>query len=220
MPIQHPPNPARRHWLAALAAVVALAPGAAGAARAEPVVTILGDSITAGYGLAEAQALPAQLQRALGQLGVPAQVIGAGVSGDTTADGLARLDFSVRSGARLCIVALGGNDLLQGLDPRTIRANLDRIVRKLKARGVPVLLIGLTAPPVIGPGYARDFDAAFSAVAKAEGIPFYPDLLAGVYGHPGLIQHDGIHPNAAGAAVIAHRLAPAVARALRSNGAR
>jgi acyl-CoA thioesterase-1 len=112
-------------------------------------------------------------------------------------------------------VALGGNDLLQGIDPKITRANLDRIVRRLKARRIGVLLVGLSAPPVIGAGYARDFDAVFPAVARAEGVALYPNLLAGVSGHPGFIQGDGIHPNAAGAKVIAARLAPVVARALR-----
>ncbi len=178
------------------------------------MVTLLGDSITAGYGLPAAAALPAQLQAALARGGSPVMMRPAGVSGDTTADGLARLDFSVQADTALCVVALGGNDLLQGIDPKITRANLDRIVRRLKARRIGVLLVGLIAPPVIGAGYARDFDTVFPAVAKAEGVALYPNLLAGVSGHPGLIQGDGIHPNGAGAKVIAGRLAPFVARAL------
>jgi acyl-CoA thioesterase-1 len=196
--------------LAALAAAPARAAG-----RAAPVVTLLGDSITAGYGLPAAAALPAQLQGALARGGSPATVRAAGVSGDTSADGLARLDFSVQADTALCVVALGGNDLLQGIDPKITRANLDRIVKRLKARRITVLLVGLAAPPVIGAGYARDFDAIFPAVAREEGVALYPDLLAGVSGHAGLIQGDGIHPNAAGAKVIAARLAPVAARALR-----
>jgi acyl-CoA thioesterase-1 len=208
--------------LLALAAAAALTPDVAPAAAPvlAPVVTILGDSITAGYGLPAAQALPAQLQRALARLGQPVRVIGSGVSGDTTADGLARLGFSIRPGTRLCIVALGGNDLLEGLDPRVTRRNLQAIVMRLKARHIPVMLAGVTAPAVIGPSYARDFDAAFVEVARAARVPFYPNLLAGVYGHPTLIQADGIHPNAAGAALIAARLAPLVARVLQMEGAR
>jgi acyl-CoA thioesterase-1 len=206
--------------LLALAAAAAAAPDVAPAAAPTPVVTILGDSITAGYGLPAAQALPAQLQKALSRLGEPVRVIGSGVSGDTTADGLARLGFSIQPGTRLCIVALGGNDLLEGLDPRVTRRNLQAIVMRLKARHIPVMLAGVTAPAVIGPSYARDFDAAFAQVARAARVPFYPDLLSGVYGHPALIQADGIHPNAAGAAVIAARLAPLVARALRMEGVR
>jgi acyl-CoA thioesterase-1 len=147
-------------------------------------------------------------------------VRGAGVSGDTTADGLARLDFSVQADTALCIVALGGNDLLQGLDPKTTRANLAAIVRRLKARRIGVVLAGIAAPRAVGAHYARDFDAVFPAVAGEEHVPLYPDLLAGV--GPGLRQRDGVHPSAAGVKVIAGRLAPLVARTLdvRAPGAR
>ena len=189
----------------------------AGPAFAEPapVVTMLGDSITAGYGLPVAAALPARLQAALARIGIPATVRGAGVSGDTSADGLARVDFSVQADTSLCVVALGGNDLLQGLDPKATRANLETIMRRLKARRIRVVLAGLTAPRAIGAGYARDFDAIFPAVAKAEGVALYPDLLAGVARTPTLNQRDGIHPNAAGVEIIAARLAPVVARSLK-----
>lgn len=220
MSIQHLPHAESRRRLLALVVAALVEPGFAMAAPSPPLVTILGDSITAGYGLPASQALPAQLQRALAQIGANARVVGSGVSGDTTADGLARLGFSVRAGTRLCIVALGGNDLLRGLDPRSVRRNLEQIVVRLKARRIPVLLAGVAAPKVIGPSYARDFDAAFASVARAARVPFYPNLLAGVYGHPALIQPDGIHPNAAGAAVIASRLAPMVARTLRNEGLR
>lgn len=220
MPVEHLPRAESRRRLLALAVGSAIAPGLALAAGPAPLVTILGDSITAGYGLPASQAFPAQLQRALARLGEPVRVMGSGVSGDTTADGLARLGFSVQPGTRLCIVALGGNDLLRGLDPRVTRRNLQQIVTRLKARRVPVLLAGVAAPAVIGPSYARDFDAAFASVAKAERVPLYPDLLAGVYGHPNLIQGDGLHPNAAGAAVMAQRLAPLAARILRLEGFR
>jgi acyl-CoA thioesterase-1 len=204
----------RRTLVAGFAAAIA-APGLAGTAFAAPrrqVVTVLGDSITAGLGLPGAQALPRQLELALARLKAPAVVRGAGVSGDTTADGLARLDFSVQGDTVLCVVALGGNDLLQGLEPKTTRENLEAIVRRLKARHVGVLLAGLTAPKAVGAGYARDFDAVFPAVARAEHVPLYPDLMAGV--GPGLRQRDGVHPNAAGVKVIAGRMAPLVARAL------
>ncbi|MEP6967547.1 MAG: arylesterase [Pseudomonadota bacterium] len=203
----------RRTLLATLLAGAA----ARGWAAPRAVVTILGDSITAGYGLAAADALPARLEAALARIGAPARVRGAGVSGDTTAGGLARLDFSVQADTNVCVVALGGNDLLQGLDPRATGANLTRIVRRLKARRIAVVLAGLAAPGAIGRGYARDFDAAFPAVAKAEGVTLYADLLAGVARNPMLNQRDGIHPNAAGAALIARRLAPVVARALKTR---
>jgi acyl-CoA thioesterase I len=187
--------------------------GPALAARTK-VVTMLGDSITAGFGLAAADAVPARLQSDLAALGVPAIVRAAGVSGDTTAGGLARVDFSVQADTRLCLVALGGNDLLQGLDPATTKANLLKILSRLKARGIPAYLAGVAAPPAIGAAYARDFNAVFPAVARASGVPLYPNLLAGVSGNPAFIQHDGIHPNAAGAAIVARRLAPLIARRL------
>jgi len=208
------PVRSRRGLLIAALALVA----APAFAQRRRVVTLLGDSITAGLGLPATQALPARLEAALAAAGAPARVRGAGVSGDTTGGGLARLDFSVQGDTDVCVVALGGNDLLNGLDPRTTRANLDRIVRRLKARRISVVVAGLSAPAVIGAAYARDFSAVFPAVAKANGVPVYPDLLAGVARNPRLNQRDGIHPNAAGVQVIAQRLAPVVARALRSRG--
>lgn len=189
---------------------------AARAAEKPVVVTMLGDSITAGYGLAAADALPAQLGLALNRLGVKAEVRGAGVSGDTTADGLGRVDFSVLPDTRLCIVALGANDLLQGVDPGAIRANLTAILERLKARRIPALLVGIRAPAAIGPGYARDYNALFPTLARQMRAPLYPDLLAGAENQRALTQADGLHPNAAGAKVIAARLAPAVAKALRA----
>ena len=179
------------------------------------VVTILGDSITAGLGLPAAAALPAQLGLALARLGTPVVVRGAGVSGDTTEDGLGRLNFSVQADTDVCLVALGGNDLLQGLDPNTIKANLTAIVQKLKARRMGVVLAGMTAPRAVGAGYAREFSAVFPAVAKAERAPLYPDLLAGV--GPSLRQADGIHPNATGVKIIATGLAPVMAKALKAR---
>jgi acyl-CoA thioesterase I len=181
------------------------------------VVTVLGDSITAGYGLSRAAAFPAQLQAQLARLGAPAQVRAAGVSGDTTAGGLARVDFSVRKDTDVVVVALGANDLLQGQDPKRTRANLDGIIRKLKARRIAVVLAGIQAPVEVGGGYARDFNAVFPALARAHGVPLYPNLLAGVARIPSLNQPDGIHPNARGAAIIASRLAPVVARALAAR---
>ncbi len=201
----------RRGWLAGAMALAAT-PSLAGVA---PVLTLLGDSITAGYGLPAAAALPARLAAALARIGTPATVRGAGVSGDTSADGLARVDFSVQADTRLCLVALGGNDLLQGIDPRTTHANLLTIVRHLQARRIAVVLAGMTAPRAIGAGYARDFDAVFPAVARETGAVLYPDLLAGVARNPALNQVDGIHPNAAGVNIIAARLAPILARSLK-----
>ena len=191
--------------------------GGADAAPSERIVTLLGDSITAGYGLAYRDSLPAQLQAELKRLGVAARVRGAGVSGDTTAGGLARLDYSVRADTHLCVVALGGNDLLRGLPPAKMQANLTAIVRKLKRRRIPVVLAGIQAPSVVNRAYAAQYNAAFRNVAKAEGVALYPDLVAGVAGVAALNQPDRIHPNPRGVKVIAARLAPFVARALKAR---
>jgi acyl-CoA thioesterase-1 len=203
----------RRQLLAALALVGA--PRALLAAPAPPVVTILGDSITAGHGLPAADALPAQLQAALARLGVKALVRGAGVSGDTAAAGLARIDFSVQSDTAVCVVALGGNDLLQGIDPRVTRDDLKRILGRLKARGIRAVLCGIEAPRGLNAHFARDFNAIFPALAREERTPLLPNLLKGVASDPALNQPDGIHPNARGVAIIARNLAPVVARTLR-----
>lgn len=201
----------------------ATSPAGAGAANgpadAGPVVTLLGDSIAAGLGLPRAQALPAQLEAALQAAGVPARVRGAGVSGDTTAAALARVDFSVQDDTDLCVVAVGGNDLLQGNPPERVRANLDEILRRLRTRNIGVLLAGMRAPPRYG-AYAAAFDRIFPELAEAHGIGLYPFLLEGVALQAELNQPDGIHPNAAGVRRIAAGLAPAVAAALKAPAGR
>lgn len=184
-------------------------------AVAEPTVTLLGDSITAGLGLPADQALPRQLESALRAIGSPARVRGAGASGDTTAGGVARVDFSVQDDTDLCVVALGANDMLQGVAPQQVRDNLAAIVRRLQARRIGVLLAGMRAPPRYG-AYAAEFDRIFPELAKAFGVPLYPFLLEGVALEPALNQADGIHPNAAGVRRIAAGLAPAVAAALEA----
>jgi len=199
-----------------IAAGLAALPARALAARGQ-VVTILGDSITAGLGLPGRDALPNQLHLALDRLGVPNVVRGAGVSGDTTADGLGRMNFSIRPDSAVVVVALGGNDLLRGFDPKTTRANLEAIVRRLKTRRKGVVLCGIHAPEQIGAGYARAFNAVFPTVAKEAGVALYPNLLAGVGGHRALLQDDGIHPNARGVLIIARGLAPVVARVLKAQ---
>ena len=199
------------------AGALALTAAPALAAGKTPVITILGDSITAGLGLAAADALPARLQAALAKLGTNATVRGAGVSGDTSAGGLQRLDFSVQADTAVCVVALGGNDLLQGLDTKAMQSNLTRIIARLKQRKIGVVLCGLTAPDAIGRHYAHDYDAVFPTVAKAERVAFYPDLRRGVANVKGLTQGDGLHPNAAGVLIIARGLAPVVARELKAH---
>ena len=209
-------RPTRRGVLGGLG--LTLAGTRASRAVARPrIVTVLGDSITAGYGLAAADALPAQLGLALQRLGAPAQVRAAGVSGDTSADGLARVGFSVQADTTVCLVALGGNDLLQGVDPSALRENLRAIVRKLKARGITVVLAGMRAPAAIGAAYAREFNAVFPTLARAEQVALYPYLLDGVASDSRFNQHDAIHPNAAGVKIIAGRLAPVIAKALKER---
>jgi acyl-CoA thioesterase-1 len=181
------------------------------------IVTILGDSLTAGYGLNAADAIPARLEAALKARGLKVKVRAAGVSGDTSADGLARVDFSVKDDTDLCLVVLGGNDLLQGREPRLMKANLDGILRKLKARHIPAMLAGLQAPPAMGEDYAREFDAVVPDLAKADDVPAFPDLLGKVALDRSLNQGDGIHPNPDGVKQVVARLAPAVAAALKSN---
>jgi acyl-CoA thioesterase I len=208
-----PPSISRRTLIAA--GLLAL-PARALAARGH-VVTILGDSITAGLGLPANFALPVQLHLALEKLGVHNVVRGAGVSGDTSGDGAARMDFSVQPDTQVVVVALGGNDLLQGVDTKTTKANLDKILTRLKARHMGVVLAGLHAPDEIGAGYARDFNAVFPSLAKAHRVALYPDLLAGVSRNGALNQGDAIHPNAQGAEIIATGLAPLVARELKNR---
>ena len=180
------------------------------------VITILGDSLTTGYGLPSSQALPAQLERELAALGVVARVRGAAVNGDTTAGGLRRVDTSVRPDTDLCVVALGGNDLLTFIEPSATLRNLDGIVRRLKARGIKVVLAGMEAPAELGP-YARTFNAVYPAVARQHSVPLHPSLLAGVMLDRRYNQEDLVHPNALGVQMMARRLAPVVAAALRSG---
>ena len=208
-------TPERSFTRRAAVAGLALLPAAPALAQPKPrIVTVLGDSITAGLGLPRQQALPAMLEAELKRLGKSVRVRGAGVSGDTSAAGLARVDFSVQSDTSVCVVAFGGNDLLQGLDPKRTSSNLDRIIGKLQARRIKVVLAGMAPPPALGRSYARDFSAIFPALARKHGVVLYPNLLAGVGGIPRLNQRDGIHPNAEGVRIIVRGLAPVVARAL------
>lgn len=185
-------------------------------ARGEAIVTMLGDSITAGYGLNQSQALPAQLQAALRADGLAVKVRAAGVNGDTTAGGLARVGWSVKDDSEVVVVALGGNDMLQGAEPAEVRDNLDGIIRKLKARGHTVVLAGMQAPPRLG-AWATAYNSVFAEVADRHDVYFYPFLLDGVALDSRYNQRDGIHPNPAGARIIAQGLAPVVAAAVRKE---
>jgi acyl-CoA thioesterase-1 len=177
-------------------------------------IVAFGDSITAGYGLQPEDSLPVKLEAALKAKGYRVAVTNAGVSGDTTAGGLARLDWTLAEKPALVIVALGGNDGLRGLDPNKTRANLDALLAKLKARGVVVVLAGMLAPRNLGPEYAKVFDPIYADLAKKYDATLYPFLLEGVAVERALNQPDGIHPNPKGVAVIVERMAPVVAKAI------
>jgi len=189
---------------------------------AEPLrLLVVGDSLTAGWGLPRPEAFPARLQAALRAEGLSVTVIDAGVSGDTTAGGLARLPWVLGDAAHrpdAAIVQLGGNDLLRGLAPAATSANLEAILRRLNERGVPVLLAGMRAPPNLGADYTGEFDAVYPRVARQHGAMLYPFFLDGVAGVPALNQPDGIHPNAAGVAVIVERIGPYVRDLLKMAG--
>jgi acyl-CoA thioesterase I len=198
--------------LCALAALACLVLAASGARAADkPVVIVaLGDSLTAGLGLAAEDAFPAKLAKALAAKGIAATITNAGVSGDTTSGGLARLDWSVPPGTEAVILELGANDALRGLDPAVPRAALDSILRRLKERGIPVLLCGMLSPPNLGADYARTFNAIFPQLATAYDTVFYPFFLEGTVTNRRLNQGDGIHPTAAGVDVIVRGMLPKV----------
>lgn len=184
-----------------------------------PVVLAFGDSLTAGYGLEPANAFPVQLERALRRQGIRATVVNGGVSGDTSTGGRARLlwllDGAAGAKPDLVIVELGANDALRGIDPSVTRDNLDWIIRTLRQRDIAVILAGMMAPPNLGPEYAKAFNGLFPALAKQHGVALYGFFLDGVAADPAYLQQDGMHPNEKGAARIAARLAPLVARELK-----
>ena len=203
---------ARILWLAALLTlVVPVTPPAA----AEPVIAVLGDSITAGLGVLVDEAFPALLEARLRREGYAYRVVNAGVSGDTTAAALQRVDWVLRSHPSIVIVALGANDGLRHQSVTAMRDNLIAIVRRLRAAGATVLLAGMHVPPNYGPDYARAFAAVFPEVARKTKIPLMPFLLEGVAGHPHLNQPDGIHPTPEGQRIIADKLWPHLKPLLR-----
>jgi acyl-CoA thioesterase I len=175
-------------------------------------IVALGDSLTAGYGLAANEAFPVKLQRALAAKGLATDIANAGVSGDTTSGGLARLDWSVPDGTDAVILELGANDALRGLDPEVTRGALDAMLHRLSERHIPVLLCGMLAPRNMGTEYGRAFDAIYPDLAGAYGAILYPFFLDGVATEPRLNQRDGLHPTAAGVDVIVEKILPAVER--------
>jgi len=185
-----------------------------GANAATATILAFGDSLFAGFGLAGADSFPDQLERALKAKGRDVRVINAGVSGDTTQDGIARLDWSLSPRPDLVLLELGANDALRGLDPDRARANLDDILGRLKAANIPVLLCGMLAPRNLGPAYDAKFDAIFPDLAAKYRAPLYPFILDGVALHDELTQADGLHPNPKGVAVMVSRMLPFVEDAL------
>lgn len=180
-----------------------------------PKVVFLGDSLTAGYGLDADQAYPSLIQRRLREAGYDAEVVNAGVSGDTSAGGLRRLDWSLDGNVRVLVLALGGNDALRGLSTEELRRNLGAIIEQARRRRVAVVLAGMEAPPNLGRAYTSAFRRVYRDLAAEHRVALIPFLLEGVAGRPSLNQADLIHPNAAGARKMADLVGPYVERALR-----
>lgn len=193
-----------------LLAIMLSFPAAMAGAGERPTVLALGDSLTAGYGLPSDQAFPAQLEAALAARGIDAKVVNGGVSGDTSAGGLARLDWLLGDKPDLVIVELGANDGMRGLDPDVTRDNLDKILTRIRAAGARILLAGMMAPPNLGGDYGEKFNALYPDLARKHGTAFYPFFLDGVVMDPSLNQQDGIHPSAEGVAVIVGKMLPDV----------
>lgn len=193
------------------------------APAAEPArIVAFGDSLTSGYGLPPEEGFVPQLQRWLGDHGAEAEVQNAGVSGDTTAGGLARIDWTLSAPADAMIVTLGGNDLLRGLPPEEARANLDAILARVEAKGLPVLLVPMLAPGNYGPDYKASFDAIYADLAADHGAILADPFLAPILALPDrqqaladYIQPDGLHPTAKGVALVVEALGPKVLELLR-----
>lgn len=200
-----------RQALCLAAAVLLNAAGSANLTAAEPLrIVALGDSLTAGLGLAEGEAFPVKLEAALRATGHDVEVINAGVSGDTASGGLARLDWSVPDGTDAVILELGANDALRALDPAVTRDALDTAIRNLRERKIEVLLAGMQAPRNLGRDYIEAFDRIYPELAKKHDVIFYPFFLDGVAANSALNQRDGIHPSAEGVEKIVERILPTV----------
>lgn len=197
---------------------VAAAPAQTAPSPAAPTAPIeivaFGDSLSAGFGVGPGDSFPEQLQAALAAKGYSVTVANAGVSGDTTTGGLARLDWSVPETADLVIVELGANDALRGIAPELTEKNLAAILERLAARRTRVILAGMLAPPNMGPDYSAGFNSIYERLARTYGVPLYPFFLEGVAADGALNQDDGMHPNARGVAVIVERMLPAVMKEL------
>ncbi|AZO57441.1 MULTISPECIES: arylesterase [unclassified Mesorhizobium] len=204
----------KRRFAAGLIVFLAIC-GAISSARAEPFKIVgFGDSLMAGFGLGPGQGFTDKLQAALRARGHDVTVANAGVSGDTSSGGLARLDWSVPDGTRLVILELGANDMLRGVSPDITRKNLDAMLGKLKERKIAVLLAGMRAAPNLGADYKNAFDAIFPDLAGKYDLPLYPFFLDGVAGQPTLQLEDGLHPNAGGVDLMVERILPTVEKAI------
>lgn len=187
-----------------------------GAARVSEILAF-GDSLTAGLGLPTDQTFPARLEARLRADGIDARVVNAGVSGDTTAGGLARLDWALAGKPDIVILELGANDALRGVDPAVVRANLDAMIGRIAASGAKLLLAGMRAPPNWGEEYRQKFDRLYPELARAHRVALYPFFLDGVAMDPELNQPDGLHPNGRGVAALVERIAPLVADLIKSR---
>ncbi|MBN9242636.1 MAG: arylesterase [Mesorhizobium sp.] len=184
-------------------------------AGAQPFTVVgFGDSLMAGYRLAPGEGFTDQLEKALRAKGLDVTVVNAGVSGDTTSAGLARLDWSVPDGTGLVILELGANDMLRGVDPALVEQNLDAMLARLKARNIPVLLAGMVAAPNLGHAYGEAFDALYPRLAQKYSVPLYPFFLDGVAGNAALELDDAMHPNAAGVRRMVEGILPAIEKAV------
>jgi acyl-CoA thioesterase-1 len=194
-------------WSASLLVLALLSLPASGATdKSEPVIVCFGDSLTAGYGADPGHAYPDYLQQILDSHGYHYHVLNKGISGDTTKDGVARLQDVLAAHPAIAVVEFGGNDGLRGLPITATRANLDRIVGTLKSAGVKVALAGITLPPDYGPDYIRDFNETFTLAAKKYDVPLLPFLYVHVYNIPGAIQQDKTHATAKGNELVAQNI--------------
>ena len=198
--------------VASAVSVGAVAPARADAGRTQaqakasaatrPRIVFLGDSLTAGYGLERHQSVPSLIQARLDSTGYRYEVVNAGVSGDTSAGGLSRLDWSLSGDVQVLVVELGANDGLRGLPVAAMKNNLEQIIKRARQRGITVLLTGMEAPPNYGAAYTKEFRQVFQDLAQTHKVPFVPFFLQGVAGIPSLNISDGIHPNPAGARIV------------------
>lgn len=204
-----------KHILALIVTLAAFTIAPAATVRAEPLQIVgFGDSLMAGFGLGPGEGFTDRLQAALQASGHDVAVANAGVSGDTTSGGLARLDWSVPDGTRLVILELGANDMLRGVEPALVEQNLDAMLSRLKTRGIPVVLAGMVAAPNLGHAYGEQFGVIYPTLAQKYGATLYPFFLDGVAGDKSMQLEDGMHPNAAGVERMVERFLPTMEKAL------